>query len=132
MKRWAATAAMLLALLGVLAAPAYADPTNAPNIESFQITCGETSYTVVAGPGRGAWSPALVTDSNQVFIPFSFDITFTDLTTGETLTFAVSKEAANHVATQTCSFSLTDTDPETGHLVSIVGMVEVLLTPPTG
>lgn len=74
----------------------------------------------------------MVTDSNQVFIPFSFDITFTDLTTGETLTFAVSKEAANHVATQTCSFSLTDTDPETGHLVSIVGIVEVLLTPPTG
>src|SRR5215213_7112219 len=102
MKRWAATAAMLLALLGVLAAPAYADPTNAPNIESFQITCGETSYTVVAGPGQGAWSPALVTDSNQVFIPFSFNITFTDLVTHETFTFAVSKEAGNHVATQSC------------------------------
>ena len=131
MKRWAATAAMLLALLGVLAAPAYADPTNAPNIESFQITCGGTSYTVVAGPGRGTWSPALVTDSNQVFIPFSFDITATDLTTGETFTFAVSKEAGN-VATQTCSFTITDTDPETGHLVSVVGIVEVLLTPPTG
>jgi len=28
MKRWVATAAMLLALLGVLAAPAYADPTK--------------------------------------------------------------------------------------------------------
>jgi hypothetical protein len=132
MKRWAATVAMLLALLGVLAAPAHADPTNAPNIESFQITCGETTYTVVAGPGRGAWTPALVTDSNQVFIPFSFNITFTDLVTHETFTFAVSKEAGNHVATQSCSFSLTDIDPETGHLVSIEGTVQVLLTPPTG
>ena len=131
MKRWAATAAMLLALLGVLAAPAYADPTNAPNIESFQITCGGTSYTVVAGPGQGAWSPALVTDSNQVFIPFSFNITATDLSTGEIFTFEVSKEAGN-VATQTCSFTITDTDPETGHLVRVVGIVEVLLTPPTG
>ena len=129
MKRWAATAAMLLALLGVLAAPAYADPTNAPNAFTFPITCGGTSYTVVGVPGQGAWTPALVTDSNQVFIPFSFDITFTDLTTGETFTFEVSKEAGNHVATQTCSFSLTDTDPETGHLVSIEGDVEVFFPP---
>lgn len=102
---------MLLALLGVLAAPAYADPTNAPNIEPFQITCGETTYTVVGVPGRGAWTPALVTDSNQAFIPFAFDVTFTDLTTGETFTFAASKEAANHLATQTCSFRITTTDP---------------------
>jgi streptogramin lyase len=125
MKRWAATAAMLLALVGVLAAPAHADPTNAPNIESFQITCGGTTYTVVAGPGRGAWTPALVTDSNQVLIPTSFDITFTDLTTGETFSDEVSKEAGNHLATQSCSFAVTDTDPETGHLVSIEGDVEV-------
>ena len=132
MKRWAATAAMLLALLGVSMAPAHADPTKVPNPFTFEITCGDTTYTVVGVPGQGAWTPALVTDSNQVFIPFSFDITFTDLTTGETMTFAVSKEAGNHVATQTCSFTITDTDPETGHLVSVVGIVEVLLTPPTG
>jgi len=124
MKRWAAIAAMLLALLGVLAAPAYADPTNAPNIESFQITCGGTSYTVVAGPGRGTWSPALVTDSNQVFIPFSFDITFTDLTTGETDTVDVSKEAGNHLATQSCSFDVTVDD-----LFRIFGDVEVFFPP---
>ena len=127
MKRWAATAAMLLALLGVLAAPAYADPTNAPNIESFQIACGGTSYTVVAGPGRGTWSPALVTDSNQVLIPTSFDITFVDLTTGETFSVDVSKEAGNHLATQSCSFDVTFDD-----LFRVFGTVEVVLTPPTG
>jgi hypothetical protein len=132
MKRWAAIAAMLLALLGVAMAPAYADPTNTPNAFTFPVTCGGTTYTVVGVPGQGAWTPALVTDSNQVFIPFSFNITFTDLVTHETFTFAVSKEAGNHLATQSCSFSVTDTDPETGHLVSIEGTVEVLLTPPTG
>jgi hypothetical protein len=131
MKRWAATTAMLLALLGVLAAPAYADPTNAPNIEPFQITCGGTTYTVVSVPGRGAWTPALVTDSNQVFIPFSFDITITDLTTGEVSTIDVSRKSGN-LATQTCSFTLTTTDTDTGHLVTVAGDVEVLLTPPTG
>jgi hypothetical protein len=131
MKRWAATTAMLLALLGVLAAPASADPTNAPNIEPFQITCGGTTYTVVSVPGRGAWTPALVTDSNQVFIPFSFDITITDLTTGEVSTIDVSRKSGN-LATQSCSFTLTTTDTDTGHLVTVAGDVEVLLTPPTG
>ena len=125
MKRWAAIAAMLLALLGVAVAPAYADPTNAPNSLTFPITCDGTTYTVVGVPGQGQWTPALVTNSNQVLIPVSFDITFTDLTTGEIFTVDVSKEAGNHLPTQSCSFSLTDTDPETGHLVSIEGNVEV-------
>jgi hypothetical protein len=129
MKRWAATAAMLLALLGVAVAPAYADPTNTPNPFTFEITCGDATYTVVGVPGQGAWTPALVTDSNQVLIPTSFDITFTDLTTGEIFTVDVSKEAGNHLATQSCSFALTDTDPETGHLVSIEGDVEVFFPP---
>ena len=129
MKRWAVIAAMLIGLLGVLAAPAYADPTNAPNSLTFEITCGDATYTVVGVPGQGQWTPALVTDSNQVLIPTSFDITFTDLTTGETFTVDVSKEAGNHLATQSCSFTVTDTDPETGHLVSIEGDVEVFFPP---
>jgi hypothetical protein len=132
MKRWAAITAMLLALLGVSMAPAHADPTNAPNSLQFPITCGGTTYTVVGVPGQGQWTPALVTDSNQVFIPFAFDITFTDLTTGETFTVDVSKEAGNHLATQSCSFTITTTDPETGDLVSIAGTVEVVLTPRAG
>jgi streptogramin lyase len=127
MKRWAATAAMLLALLGVLAAPAYADPTNAPNSLTFEITCGDTTYSVVGVPGQGQWTPALVTDSNQVLIPTSFDITFVDLTTGETFSFAVSKEAGNHLATQSCSFDVTASDPATGEMFRIFGDVEVFL-----
>jgi hypothetical protein len=106
-------------------APAYADPTNTPNPFTFEITCGNTTYSVVGVPGGGQWTPALVTNSNQVLIPVSFDITFTDLTTGETFSVDVSKEAGNHLPTQSCSFSVTDTDPETGHLVSIEGDVEV-------
>ena len=132
MKRWAAIAAMLLALLGVAMAPAHADPTNAPNPFTFEITCGDATYTVVGVPGQGAWTPALVTDSNQVLIPTSFDITFTDLTTGETFSFEVSKQAGSHLATMSCSFTVTTTDPETGDLVSIVGTVEVVLTPRAG
>jgi hypothetical protein len=96
---------MLVALLGVLAAPAYADPTNAPNIEPFPITCDGVTYTVVT-PGQGNWTPALVTTSNQVLIPFSFHITVTNVTTGEVvLEEEVTKAAASHAATTTCTFA---------------------------
>ena len=127
MKRWVATAAMVLALLGVAMAPAHADPTNAPNAVTFPVTCGGTTYTVVGVPGQGQWTPALVTDSNQVFIPFAFDATAVDLTTGETFPFEVSKEAGNHLATQSCSFDVTFDD-----LFRVFGTVEVVLTPPAG
>jgi hypothetical protein len=127
MKRWAATAAMLLALLGVLAAPAYADP---PNIEPFPITCNGVTYTVVT-PGQGNWTPALVTTSNQVLIPFSFHITVTNVATGEVVfEEEVSKAAASRAATTTCTFGETFT--EDGQTFVFEGVVEVLLTPPTG
>ena len=129
MKRWAATVAILLGLLGVLAAPAYADPTNAPNSLSFEITCGDTTFTVVGVPGQGQWTPALVTDSNQVLIPTSFDITFENLTTGETFSLNVSKQSGNHLPTQSCSFEITDTDPVTGEMFRISGDVEVFFPP---
>ena len=124
MKRWAVIAAMLIGLLGVLAAPAYADPTNAPNSLTFEITCGDATYTVVGVPGGGQWTPALVTDSNQVLVPTAFDITFVDLTTGETESVDVSQEAGNHLATQSCSFDVTVDD-----LFRIFGDVEVFFPP---
>ena len=124
MKRWMATAAIVLGLLGVAMAPAYADPTNAPNSLTFEITCGNTTYTVVGVPGGGQWTPALVTDSNQVLVPTSFDITFVDLTTGETDSVDVSKEAGNHLATQSCSFDVTVDD-----LFRIFGDVEAFFPP---
>jgi|SRR5215218_5543155 len=127
MKRWVVTAAMVLGLLGVYMAPAHSDPTNAPNAVTFPITCGGTTYTVIGVPGQGQWTPALVSDSNQVFIPFAFDVTFVDLTTGETDTFAVSKEAGTHLATQSCTFDATFDD-----LFRVFGTVEVVLTPPAG
>jgi hypothetical protein len=127
MKRWAATAAMLLALLGVSMAPAYADP---PNIEPFPITCNGVTYTVVT-PGQGNWTPALVTTSNQVLIPFSFHITVTNVATGEVVfEEEVSKAAASRAATTTCTFG--ETFIEDGQTFVFEGVVEVLLTPPTG
>ena len=127
MKRWVATAAMVLALLGISMAPAHADP---PNIEPFPITCDGTTYTavVVVESERVMWPPALVTTSNQVFIPFSFEFTLTNLTTGD-IVFqeSVSREPAERVATTTCTFGETFT--EDGVTFEFEGVVEVLSQP---
>ena len=127
MKRWVATAAIVLGLLGVAMAPAYADPTNAPNAQPIDITCDGTTYTTVVVPGVGMWTPALVTTSNQVLIPFSLELTNTNLTTGETEHASFSKKAANHVATTTCTFREIFT--EGGETFEFSGVVEVLSQP---
>jgi hypothetical protein len=128
MKRWVATAAMVLALLGVAMAPAHADPINAPFAEPFEITCEDgATYTVVVA-GRGLWPPALVTTSNQVLIPFSFDTTVTNVATGEVVfEEEISREPADRVATTTCTFG--DTFTEDGVTFEFVGVVEVLSQP---
>jgi hypothetical protein len=128
MKRWVATAVMVLGLLGVAVAPAYADPTKAPHALTFPITCGGTTYTVVEVPGSGLWVPVLVTDSHQVIVPFAFDVTFVDLATGDTDSVQVSKKARNPLATQSCSFDVTVTEEG----FRFFGTVVVLLTPPAG
>jgi hypothetical protein len=116
----------VLGLLGISMAPAYADPTNT---EPFTITCDGTTYTavVVLENEHVMWPPALVTTSNQVLIPFSFEFTLTNLATGETQQESVSKEPAERVATTTCTFGETFT--EDGVTFEFVGVVEVLSQP---
>jgi hypothetical protein len=131
MKRWVTTAAMVLGLLGVSMAPAHADPINSPNAFPFTITCDGTTYSVV-GVSVEPGTPVLVTTSNVVLIPFGFDITFTNLTTGESMHFVASKEAVNHAANASCSFDVIFTDPQTGETLRLVGFAEGLRTPPAG
>jgi hypothetical protein len=129
MRRWVATAALVVGMLGVFIAPAHADPVNAPDVQPFPITCAGTVYTVVTVPGHGAWIPALVTTGNAVLVPFSINFTITSLTTGESFNFAVSKEAAERTATTTCRFEQTFTNPQTGETHQVVGVLEVLSQP---
>ena len=129
LRRWASTAALVLGVLGASTAPAHADPANAPNIQPFPITCDGTTYTVVVVPGQGGWTPALVTTSNAVLVPFSLELTITSLTTGESSTFSVSKQAAAVTATTTCRFQQTFTNPQTGETHRVVGVLEVLRQP---
>jgi hypothetical protein len=126
MKRLVATAAMVLGLLGVLMAPAHADPINAPNAVPLELICENgATYDVVVVPGVGNWTPALVTDSNQVIVPLSFDLTATNADTGEVVfRETTTKEAVNRVDTTTCQW--TETFEEDGQTIEFVGVVEVL------
>ena len=128
MKRWVATAAIVLGLLGVAMAPAHADPTNAPNVEPFPITCDGTTYTVAVAPGVGLWTPALVTTSNQVLIPVSYEFTNVNLATGEIETASFRKESANRLPTTTCTFQEFFT--EGGVTFDYSGVVEAMIRPP--
>jgi hypothetical protein len=104
MKRWLATAAMVLGLLGVLVAPAHADPTNAPGALTFTAVCDNgASYTVIGVPGGGQGTPGMVIEGNQVLVPFVLDVKVTDLDSGQVVfEFHVSREPAERTATTTC------------------------------
>jgi hypothetical protein len=129
MRRWVATAAMVLAVLGAAMAPARADPTKAPNVQPFPIICDGTTFTVVVVPGQGGWTPALVTSGTAVLVPFRLELTITSLTTGESVTSTVSKQAAEVTTTTTCRFEQTFTNPQTGETHQVVGVLEVLRQP---
>jgi hypothetical protein len=51
MKRWLSTAAMVIGLLGVMMAPAHADPTNAPNAQPLVLT----KRTAKPSSSWGSW-----------------------------------------------------------------------------
>ena len=77
-------------------------------------------------PGQGDFTPGLIATSTRVLIPFAFDITFTDLSTGESDTQAMVKGAGvNPKATVACTINYTNTDQG----FSLVGSVTALLTP---
>jgi hypothetical protein len=128
MKRLLACIALMLGLGGTLATPAAADP---PSSAEFQIpiTCDGTTYMVGFIPGRGAFTPALVTTSTQVLVPIAFDLTFTDVTTGESEPEAAVKGPGSNPNAATCTIDFTATDPESGHVFNIKGTAAVLVTP---
>jgi hypothetical protein len=130
MKRWVAIAAMVVGLLGVMMAPAHADPTNAPGAVPITVTCDGTSYPAVGVPGHGRWAPALITTTNAVLVPFGFAFTVTNLTTGEVIfTDAFSKEPAEHnPTTTTCTYQGDFTDEE-GNIIRVQGTVDVVSHP---
>lgn len=55
---------------GILLGPATAGAD--PGSDPFELTCGNTTYEVVTGSGRGQFTPAFDAASNRVFHPTQF------------------------------------------------------------
>lgn len=126
MKRWLARTALVLGLLVSLATPAAADP---PSPLSIPVTCDGTTYLIGFTPGRGAFTPALVTTGNQVLVPVTVDLTFTDLTTGESEEVSDVKGAGQNPNAVTCTVDFTTVDPESGDLFNVQGSFTAVVTP---
>lgn len=126
MKRWLAGTALVLGLLGGLLAPAAADP---PAPEAIPVTCDGTTYSIVTNRGQSLWTPAFVTTSNVVLVPISIDLTFTDVTTGESEHVSDVKGAGVNPNAVSCTVDFTTTDPESGHVFTIKGSFTALVTP---
>jgi hypothetical protein len=118
----------MLGLVGTLATPAAADPPSSAEF-TVPITCDGTTYVLGFIPGRGEFTPALVTTSTQLLVPFAFDITFTDVTTGESDHETAVKGAGSNPNAVTCTINYTATDPESGDVFNIQGTVTALVTP---
>jgi len=73
MRKHAAVLVLVLALAGVAAGSAMADPSGARNSAPVTIVCGATTYHAVAN-GNGAWTPAHDLNSNKVLIPVAFGV----------------------------------------------------------
>jgi len=119
---------LALGLVGTLAAPAAADPPSAAEF-TVPVICDGTTYLLGFTPGRGEFTPGLVSTSNQVLVPFTIDITFTDLTTGDSESSTMQKGGGTNPNAVNCTIDFTTTDPETGHLFNIEGTVIGLVTP---
>jgi hypothetical protein len=64
---------LVLALAGIAAGSATADPSGAKNSAPVTVVCGDTTYHAVAN-GNGAWTPAHDLNSNRVLIPVTFGV----------------------------------------------------------
>src|SRR5690242_11935647 len=113
MRRLLACAALAVGLVGTAAAPAAADPPSSAEF-TVPINCNGTTYLVGFTPGNGEFTPALVATNNQVLVPFSIDITFTDLTTGESDHQVSVKGVGSNPNTVSCTINYTASDPESG------------------
>ena len=112
-----------------IASTAGADPTNAKNAQQLQAVCGTQTLTVVVN-GNGEFTPAHVIGSTSVFIPTSFDVTFTFTPTGgSTMTETdTSAKAAPIKNTMTCAIPFQSFPSPVGTF-TIEGSVTGFLTP---
>jgi hypothetical protein len=120
----AGAAAAATAAAVVMAAPsAGAAPANGP---TFTVTCPVPvgTVTVTTPPGNGAFTPAFIAGTQQLFIPY--EVTGEVTVGGEVVeTFSDVKKAPTPANAVTCTFTATFT--ESGTTATVSGTVVAVL-----
>ena len=122
-----------LGLIAVMGSPASAAPTNAPNAELIDLSCTNgATYSIVAN-GNGAFTPGHILDgAGQTLVPVSFhfvgtnengDVVFDESIAKPGQMMGVSGDLVD------CTFTATDTDPDTGEIITINGTVTLFVAP---
>jgi hypothetical protein len=120
-------------LLAVVASPTSAAPTNAKPAEIFDLPCSNGAVYTIATIGNGAFTPGHILDAEgRILIPVTFHFVVTN-ENGDVL-FDDTAAKPGQMAGLTgdlveCTFTETETDPETGETVTITGTVTLFVTP---
>ena len=122
-----------LGLLAVIASPAAAAPTNAKQAELVDLTCANGATYAIVANGNGLFSPGHILDAegrNLIPVAFHFvgvnesgDVLFDETIAKPGQMTGLSGELLD------CTFTETETDPETGETVTITGTVTLFVTP---
>jgi hypothetical protein len=122
-----------IGLLAVLASPVGAAPTNAKPAELIDLTCANGATYAIVANGNGLFSPGHILDAegrNLIPVAFRFvgvnengDVLFDDTIAKPGQMSGLSGDLVS------CTFTETETDPETGETVTITGTVTVFVTP---
>jgi len=144
-RRILAVPAAVIALLAALFATAQvasADPINAPGAIPISVACNNGHVYSVVVNGNGSWTPAHDVNGTTTLIPLAFGeqvLTETDANGNvieQTTTPPSSKGAGTSNGTRatktSCTFSGSQTDPESGHTFTITGSVTGFVTPARG
>jgi hypothetical protein len=127
------TLVVSLGFLVLVTTPAQAAPTNAKSAELVDLTCANGATYAIVANGNGAFTPGHILDAegrNLIPVAFHFvgmnangDVIFDESITKPGQMTGLSGDLID------CTFTATDTDPDTGEIITINGAVTLFVAP---
>jgi hypothetical protein len=119
--------------LAVVASPTSAAPTNAKKAELVDLTCTNGAVYSIVANGNGLFSPGHILEAEgHNLIPVTFH--FVGVNENGDVLFDETIAKPGQMAGLTgdlveCSFTETETDPDTGEVLTITGTVTLFVAP---
>jgi hypothetical protein len=122
-----------LGFLAVVASPASAAPTNAKKADFAELTCSNGAVYSIVANGNGNFTPAHILDGEgRTLIPVAFSFVVTnengDVVFADTVAHPGQMNGLSGDLVD-CTFTATDTDPETGEVLTATVTATLFVTP---